>query len=85
MTASQWSTTEVGRDIAPEIANRTERRSAPRSRAASASAWYIGGTPGRKVAGRRAMASSACCASKRGNSTRVAPMLMAKVRHRVRP
>ena len=85
MSASHRRATSGSSAMAPEMAKRTDVRSAPRSSAAAASRSNIGGTPGRNVAGRRRMAARTMSTSNLGRTTWVAPIRTANVRDRVRP
>ncbi len=85
MASSNGTTTSCGRAIAPEIATPVPASEMPFSRATASRRAAIGGTSGRKVAGCFFVTSSTMSASKRGNSTRRAPIDIAKVRHRVSP
>ena len=75
----------VDSGIAPATEYRIDDRSAPVSFARAKMRSNMGGTPTKKVTGRRACASRAICASNLGSSTWVAALRTAAHRKNVRP
>lgn len=85
MVASQSSASAVDSGMAPATEYRMDERSVPVSLARARMRSNMGGTPTKKVTGRRLCASRAICASNFGSNTWVAALRTDAHRKKVRP